>query len=165
MRIIGIGNRLRGDDAAGPLVAERLAALDLGLEVIELDGDGTRLLETLEGAADVIVIDAMRSGAAPGTIRRFDAASETLPAGAFHYSSHAFGVAEAIETARAIDTLPANLTIYGIEGAGFDFGAPLDAAVERAIDALVAAIRLELSSPSAAAASPAANSSPASTAR
>ncbi|HQF30290.1 MAG TPA: hydrogenase maturation protease [Hyphomicrobiales bacterium] len=138
MLVIGVGNRLRGDDAAGPIVAERLA--EMGIAAIERDGDGTRLLETMEGADEIVIVDAMRSGAAPGTIRRIDAVREPVPAGAFHYSSHAFGVAEAIETARAIGILPARLVLYGIEGARFDFGAPVDAAVAEAIAGVVSEI-------------------------
>lgn len=129
--VIGIGNRLRGDDGAGPLVADRLRAA--GLAAVEHSGEGAGLIEAWQGAALVVIVDAMRSGAEPGTIRRFDAAAATLPTGLFHYSSHQFGLAEAIETARLLDRLPPRLIVYGIEGVRFGFGDPLSGAVARAV--------------------------------
>ena len=47
-----------------------------------------------------------RSGAAPGTTRRLDASRERLPAELFRGSTHALGLAEAVELARALDRLP-----------------------------------------------------------
>ncbi|PLX38509.1 MAG: hydrogenase maturation protease [Hyphomicrobiales bacterium] len=138
MLIVGVGNRMRGDDAAGPLVAERLAAH--GFETRVIEADGAHLIEAFEGRDAVVVIDAMRSGAEPGTVCRFEAEADTLPADLFHYSSHAFGVAEAIETARALDFLPASVMVYGIEGAQFTAGAEPSPEVAKAIDEVVAEI-------------------------
>jgi hydrogenase maturation protease len=45
-----------------------------------------------------------------------------VPVKFFHYSTHAFSVAEAIELARAMKTLPPRLLVYGIEGANFNAG-------------------------------------------
>jgi hydrogenase maturation protease len=97
-----------------------------------MDGDGARLIDAWEGAADVVVIDAVSSGAAPGTIHRLDVAEGPLPRRFFHNSTHLFGVAEAVETARALGRLPARLVIYGIDGRNFDFGEGLSPEVEAA---------------------------------
>ena len=51
-------------------------------------------------------------------------------------STHAFGVADAVELARALDRLPERLDVYAIEGASFAAGAPLSPAVAAAIDEL-----------------------------
>ncbi|MCC2113379.1 MAG: hydrogenase maturation protease [Hyphomicrobiales bacterium] len=138
MRIIGFGNPFRGDDAAGPIAAGRLQAL--GFDALIIDGDGTELIAAWEGYDAVIILDAMRSGAAPGTVRRIDANAERLSSGVFHYSSHAFGLAEAIESARALGLLPQSLVIYGIEGADFSLGAPLHPEVEAAAAGIAAEI-------------------------
>ena len=117
--IIGYGNLDRGDDAAGVLAAQRLR--ELGVSAIEHSGDGLALLDLWDGAEDVVVIDAMTSGAAVGTIRIFDAttpfAHETFP------STHQFGLREAIELARVMERFPRRLRVYAIEGACFDAGA------------------------------------------
>ena len=79
-------------------------------------------MQAWEGAAHVILVDAARSGAPVGTIHRFDAHSEEIPSGFFHYSSHQFAVAEAIEMARVLGKLPEKVSVYGLEGSDFSFG-------------------------------------------
>ena len=69
-------------------------------------------------------------------IHRFDAVASALPTEVLS-STHAFGVAEAIELARALGRLPASLTVYAIEGDRFDVGQELSPEVEAAIDKLV----------------------------
>lgn len=143
MLIIGIGHALRGDDAAGPRAVEELAKR--GFETRILDGEGARLIDAWESRDRVIVIDAMIAGGEPGTIRIIEAAKTPVQAGLFRYSSHAFGLAEAVETSRALGNLPSRLTIYGIEGGDFSLGAPIGdavaAAVERVIATIVATVR------------------------
>jgi hydrogenase maturation protease len=133
--IIGVGNPDRGDDAAGRLAARRL--LSLGLDAREHSGEGASLLEAFSGAERVVLIDAVRTGAPPGSITVWDARHASLPRQALRGSTHAFGVAEAVELARAIDRLPASLTIYGIEAQQFDSGAGLSPAVRDALEQLV----------------------------
>ncbi len=140
--VIGVGNRDRGDDAVGPVVAERLAAR--GIDAVEHSHDGAALLDAWAGRGTVVLVDAMRSGVEPGTIRRFDASRERLPKGAFGVSSHLFGPLEAVETARALGRLPPILIVFGIEGGSYRFGEPLSPAVERAARTLVDRIVDEL---------------------
>ena len=68
--IIGVGNDWRGDDAVGLVAARCLRASVSGVRVLELDGDPGTLLDAWASAGEAIVIDAVRSGAAPGTIHR-----------------------------------------------------------------------------------------------
>ena len=140
--VIGVGNRFRRDDAVGPLVADRLAGR--GFRVIEASGEGAALIETWNPEQSVVLIDAARSGAEPGTVHRFDAATQVLPSGLFHYSSHQFAVAEAIELARALGRLPERLIVYGIEGADFGHGEGLTPAVEGTAEALTKRIAEEI---------------------
>jgi hydrogenase maturation protease len=143
--IIGIGNEYRRDDAAGLVAARRLQA-QLGeiVTILEQSGDGAVLMEMWKEARRVILIDAVSSGAAPGTIHRLDAKVETIPAKFFNYSTHAFGVAEAIAMATALNQLPPELVIYGIEGKSFAAGVELSMEVARAIDEVVERIKKEI---------------------
>lgn len=134
--VIGIGNRDRGDDAVGPLVSSRLKRRAGHLNVVERTEAGLSLIDAWEGAGKVIILDAVRSGAAAGQIHRIDASAHSIPADFFHCSTHAFGVAEAIELARALCKLPPRVVVYGIEGAVFEAGAEMSAAVETAADEL-----------------------------
>lgn len=140
--ILGIGNRYRSDDAVGPLVADRLAAL--GLPVREHSGEGAGLIEAWSGAGSVIVVDATQSGATPGTIHRLDATAQPLPTAFFRYSTHRFGLAEAVETARALDRLPERLVVYGVEGRQFGFGEALAPEIAEAVDEVVRRILQEV---------------------
>ena len=132
MLILGCGNPDRSDDAAGILVARRLR--ELGIPAEEFGGDASGLIDAWSGWADVIVVDAMKSGASPGTIRTWDARTSAFPAGQFRCSTHAFGVAEAIELARAIDRLPRKLVVVGIEGIRFEWGGLPSAEVADAVE-------------------------------
>ncbi len=135
---IGVGNRFRCDDGVGPWVAERLGAA--GRDARVHAGDGAGLLELFQRRGEVVVIDATRSGAAPGTVVCLDVEDAPLPAGFFHYSTHRFGLAEAVETARALGLLPERMRIYGVEGREFGAGTELSAPVERAAMGLVDAL-------------------------
>ena len=92
------------------------------------------------------MIDAITSGADCGTVVEIDATSSILPAGLCH-STHALGPAEAVELARALGKLPARITILGIEGGDYSFGAGLSSEVERAVDEVVLRVRLISSAP------------------
>nr|WP_280818860.1 hydrogenase maturation protease [Thiorhodococcus minor] len=127
-----IGNRLRGDDGAGPAVADRLRDLGLGDHVREYWGEGTELMQDWEGRERVIVVDASRSGAPPGTLHILDANAGELPRDLRLASSHRLGLAEVIELARMLDLLPKDLKVHAIEGEGYAPGEGLSLFVERA---------------------------------
>ncbi len=136
--VIGVGNEYRGDDGVGIVVARRLRErFATGVTVLEESGEGAALIEAWQGAKCVILVDAVNSGAPPGTIHRLDAHASPLPAGFFHYSTHAFSVAEAVELACSLGQLPSHVTVYGIEGQNFDLGIGLSSAVEEAVTAVV----------------------------
>jgi hydrogenase maturation protease len=144
--VVGVGNALRGDDGAGLEVARRVrerADAD-GVLVRELEGEGVGLLDLWTGARAVVLVDSVRSGDAPGTVHRVDATGGPLPAGLrASTSTHAVGVAEAIELARALGRLPDRLVVYGIEGGRFDTGAELSPGVAAAIDRVADAVLSE----------------------
>jgi hydrogenase maturation protease len=133
--VIGLGNDWRGDDALGLLAARRLcASLNGHADVREARPDAAALLDAWRGRDVVVLLDAMRSGAAPGTIRRFDAAAAPLPAAWDGGSTHAFGAAQAIELGRALHELPARVIVYGVEAGPVEAGAGLSREVERSLD-------------------------------
>jgi hydrogenase maturation protease len=135
---IGVGNLYRRDDGVGLYVAQRLRLENVpGVCVIEHSGEGTSLMEALADVESVILVDAVCSGAAPGTIHAFDPNAERLPVNTFSGSSHAFGVAEAVELARSLGRLPGCCRIYGIEAACVSMGIGLTPVVERGARRLV----------------------------
>ena len=95
-------------------------------------------------ASRVILIDAVYSGGTPGTIHRIDASVVPVPSKLLPYSTHAFGLADAIEMARALHELPAEVLIYGIEASNFDETRDLSAEVQRAVSTVATEILVAL---------------------
>jgi len=146
--VLGLGNDYRGDDGVGRVVTRRLREAALpGVVVREASGEGTALMEAWKEADSVILVDAVQSGARPGTIHRLDAHAQSIPAKFFHYSTHAFSVAEAVEMARALGQLPPRLVILGIEGGDFSAGGTLSPEVARAAEEVLALLRQEIQNP------------------
>jgi hydrogenase maturation protease len=144
--VIGVGNEYRGDDGAGIAVTRRLRKrFPTSVTILEESGEGAALMEAWQGATLAVLVDAVRSGASPGTIHRLDARAAPLPAGFFRYSTHAFSLAEAVELARSLDRLPPRVIVYGIEGENFDLGVELSPAVENAVEVVVEQVTEEVS--------------------
>jgi hydrogenase maturation protease len=145
--VIGIGNAWQGDDAAGLVAARRIRERGPdGVQVRELEGEPVSLVDAWEGADDVFVIDAVRSGSPPGMVHRIDASSGPIPATLSAASTHTLGVGEAIELARALGRLPARLVLYGIEAETIAAGSELTPAVAAAVDEAVERLLAELDS-------------------
>ncbi|MGD2063396.1 MAG: hydrogenase maturation protease [Nitrospirota bacterium] len=142
--VIGIGNGLRGDDAAGPMVAALLNRRLGGEVALVSGGDVAELIALWEGREAVVVVDAMTSGRPPGTVVRYDGVLGSLPVQMFARSTHAFGLAEAVELSRALGALPARLVIYGIELASTTVGSDPSPAVVAAVQVVVEAIAAEV---------------------
>lgn len=137
--VVGVGNPSRGDDAIGPLVAERVARLGLaGVEVVTHD-EPLALVEHLAGHEDVVVVDAVRSrGGRPGTVHVIRVGSTPLRRDPVALGTHGLGVAEAVELARALGRLPQRLTLVGVEVQDVEVGAAVS---EQAGDVLEDAVR------------------------
>jgi hydrogenase maturation protease len=139
--LIGIGNEYRSDDGIGLVIVRKIRErLLLSVTVKEESGEGAALMEAWQGCESVIIIDAVSSGAKPGTIFEIDAGKKNVPAKFFHYSTHAFSMAEAIELGRAMNTLPPRLCIYGIEGANFSAGVGISHVVQESANRVVGQI-------------------------
>jgi hydrogenase maturation protease len=144
--VIGVGNPYRCDDAVGLVVSYRVGEhfdRDPRVRAYELDGEPVRMVQSWEGSEHVIVVDAVRTGAAPGTRHRFtvDHLGErtAMPtADGLVGGGHALGVGDAVDLAVTLGTLPPSFEIWAIEGETFDQGAGLTPAVADACDLLIA---------------------------
>ena len=131
--VLGVGNPDRGDDGIGPHVARRVAALALpGVRVVERV-EPTDLPDAWEDAETVVIVDAAHTGRPPGTVLVRDAVARPLPAGGGSGGTHAFGVTEAVELARALGRLPAALTVVSVEAGEVGIGQPLSDAARAAV--------------------------------
>ncbi len=143
--VLGVGNPACGDDGAGPALVARLRRhAPRGADLVASDGEVVRLLAALEGRARVILVDAARSGRAPGSILRLPGGElerlTTLRAG----STHALGVAQALALHYALGRPPAEVRVYAIEGRCFRPGEGLSREVARAVRRVERMVRAEI---------------------
>jgi len=135
--VIGCGNPLRGDDAVGPILIRRLAEAGVPAGVRLVDG-GTAGMDTafaMRGAGRVLLVDAARTGAAPGTVYRVPA--EELVDLPLHLPQpHAVRWDQALAFGQWLlgDDYPTDVTVYLIEAATLEPGAALSPPVLRAME-------------------------------
>jgi hydrogenase maturation protease len=149
LKVVGIGNAWRSDDAVGLVVARRLReVLPESVEVLEREGEPTGLIETWTDAEALWLVDAVSSGARPGTVHRVDASHADLPVQFGGGSTHHFSLGEAVAMARALGRLPGHVVVFGVEGERFEIGDELSPEVAVAVPVVVAAVLGEAQRPS-----------------
>jgi hydrogenase maturation protease len=145
MRIIGCGNPERGDDGAGLLVVGRLRELGieaLGITTATCPREATRLLGAWSADDDLILLDAVVTGAPPGTVHRWDGLPPATHSPSA--STHGLGVIQALRLAYVLGRGPKSLRVYGIEGKRFEPGSALSPQVKESAEKLAQKIRAAL---------------------
>lgn len=120
--ILGLGNVLCGDDGLGVVAAALLAReyeLPAGVKVIDGGTLGLALLHYVSEADKVLLVDAVRTGDAPGTLVRL-AGDEVAPAARERLSVHQVGVADLLDALRLLDAYPKELRLVGLVPATLD---------------------------------------------
>jgi hydrogenase maturation protease len=145
--VVGVGHPDRGDDAAGWLVAERLRERlgdHPGVEVVRLSADpaGLLTLPAWDAAAHVVLVDAIVTGAPPGSVEVLGA-DQPLPSPRAS-GTHDLGLVATLQLARALGRLPRDLTIVGIEGVRFGVGDLPSPAVVAAAERVAGALDTEV---------------------
>ncbi len=143
IRMLGIGSAA-GDDRAGLLVAQALEdTFDPGeISVSTHDHPGARLVSLMRGAQLVVLVDAVRSGAVPGTLHRLE--GQAVWAAVARYTcTHGFGLAEALRLAEKLGQIPRRLVLWGIE-TGTAAGGEVSSAVREALPELIKAVANEV---------------------
>ena len=141
MIVVGVGNALRGDDAAGLHAAARLRATP-GARVRRR----TRVRASACSSCGRVPAPSSSStrcapAPRPGPCVAWTRAPLPLPATwRTSSSTHACRLGEAIELARILGRLPARVLVHGVEGREFELGAPLSEEVAAAIGPLADAV-------------------------
>lgn len=140
--LLGLGNDIISDDAAGLLVARMLRGELAGIaDVEESSLSGLALLEVLLGYERVIIVDAEGTGSRPpGAITEIDpAALDALIAPSPHYA----GLPEMFAIAAQLHLdFPKEIRIIAIEAENLsEIGGPVSAAVQAALPQAVARVR------------------------
>ena len=154
--VVGLGNPDRGDDGVGAIVVRRLAGrLPSDVAIVVRSGDMLSLIEDWASFDALVCVDAAAPMGVPGRIHRIDLATDELPQDISSTSSHAFGIADAVALARALQLAPRDIVVYAVEGCCFNGGASVApkvvAAAGEVADRIVAEVsRLRQSSMEAA---------------
>jgi len=144
--IAGVGNILLGDEGVGVHAVRELTAQGLpgGVDAIDAGTALGDLLGEFSRYGTLILVDAVRGGGKPGDLYRFEIRSRGDLAGvAVPLSLHEFGVAEALDQARALSLLPPRVVLFGMEPGSLAPGMELSAPCARALPELVRRIRAE----------------------
>ncbi len=143
--VVGLGSDEGGDDRVGPEVCRALRAHgDLAADVQEGPGDLTRLFDLWSDRTFVVLVDAVRTGAAVGTVHRWDGAeAEHWPLGR-EVSTHGLSLAQVLHLGRGLGRVPPRITIFGVEIGDLALGTRLSPAVARAVPEVCRAIEREL---------------------
>ena len=140
--VLGLGNVLLGDDGLG---AAAIARIERDYRIppgVRFEDGGTLGLSLLGLIADsdrVILVDAVRAEAPPGTLVRLDGA-DVADAVWNRLSPHQVGVADLLEAARLIDCYPSAVTLLGLVPEVIDLAVVRSSAVDSGLDELVAAV-------------------------
>ena len=102
-----------------------------------------RLPEHLDGCDRLVILDACRSGAEPGSIVRLKWPDDRLSISAGH-STHGFGVGAALAIAEALGRLPTRVILFGIEAGPCEPGAGLSTNVRAALPELYRRVLKEI---------------------
>ncbi|MGV8120022.1 MAG: hydrogenase maturation protease [Candidatus Xenobiia bacterium LiM19] len=119
MKVLGCGNSNMGDDGFGSEVIRILMEKKGGesLEPIEVSWGGISILDHFEGEKKVIILDAMKLGAPPGTIHRFNSDNIPMQYKGNYATLHELGVLEAVTIGRYIcpEKMPDEIMLIGVE--------------------------------------------------
>ena len=144
--VLGLGNVLLADDGLGPAAVARVERDYRIPPEIRLEDGGTLGLALLGLIADsdrVILVDAVRADAPPGTLVRLDGTA-VMDATRDRLSPHQVGVADLLDAARLIGSYPATVTLLGLVPGALDLAVVRSRAVGDGLDALVLAIVREV---------------------
>lgn len=146
--VVGCGNLIRGDDAAGPVVVRLLAdrGVPPGVRLVDGGTAGMDVAFAMRAVRRVVVVDASRVGDVPaGTVHRVPGEElvDLAPPGG---NLHQFRWDQALGFAQWLlaDEYPAEVEVWLVEGATFEPGAPLSPAVQQAVERVADALAEQL---------------------
>jgi hydrogenase maturation protease len=144
--VLGVGNLVMSDEGAGVHCVQQLAASgQLPAGVAAIDG-GTSTHELLDDLSDLdllVVIDAVATGGAPGTLIRLE--GDRIPqAFSNKLSPHQHGINDLLATLTLIDRAPRRVVLHGVTPARIALGLELSAEVAAALPALAARVVAEV---------------------
>jgi hydrogenase maturation protease len=137
--ILGLGNILLQDEGVGVRVVEQLQRQYRISGMVQVLDGGTAsmsLAEHIRNRDHLIVVDAVRTGQAPGTVITLN--GDEVPAFfQSRVSPHQMGLADTLAVLDLMGEKPAEITVIGVEPLNLDIGLELSDLVSTRVDELV----------------------------
>jgi hydrogenase maturation protease len=144
--ILGVGNLIMSDEGLGVRFIEALdRAGGIPADVVTIDGGTStnELLGELENLDLLIIVDAIVSAAAPGTIVRLE--GDHIPSAFSNkLSPHQHGINDLLATLKFLGRAPARVVLFGCVPARIELGMELSSEVGAVMPELVARVLAEL---------------------
>lgn len=143
--VLGVGNLLLSDEGVGVHVVKTLMEMPLppGVEVIDGGVSGLGLLGAFTETDRLIVIDAVRTGEAPGSIYRFGIEDLTKSPGRYRMSIHEAGIVDVVGLSKLLGRIP-KTTIIGVEPKSLEMGMDLSPEIHARIPRIIELVFEEL---------------------
>lgn len=144
--VLGVGNIILSDEAAGVRAVEALqAGWLLPANVVAIDG-GTSGMEMIEDLSDLdflIVLDVVKAGVPPGTVVKF--AGDDIPVFFRRkLSPHQIGLPDVLASLELLDSLPKEIVVLGVELISLELGTEMTPTVAEKVPVLAAMAAEEL---------------------
>ncbi|MEX1156619.1 MAG: hydrogenase maturation protease [Chloroflexota bacterium] len=141
--VLGLGNRIQGDEALGAIVVERLhgelpASLTGSVELIDGGTVGLGLLPYLEDLDGLVVVDVVDHAAAPGSL--VDMEIDPLRPAEGPMGVHELGAAELLGALLITGRLPRRVRVIGLQPDRIGMGTELSAALAGQLPELLTTI-------------------------
>ena len=144
--VLGVGNVLMSDEGVGPHAIEAFAegySAPQGVMLVDGGTSAMELLDDMAGAELLLIMDAVASGSAPGTLIRLEGA-DVPKFFTRKLSPHQVGIADVMATLELTGESPKETIILGVEPGEMSMGMELSPAVACAVPRLLSEVVSEL---------------------
>jgi hydrogenase maturation protease len=144
--VLGIGNTILSDEAAGVRAVEALErGWQLPENVLAIDGgtSGMEMIEELSNLDFLIVLDVVKTGAAPGTVVKI--AGDEIPVFfRSKLSPHQIALPDVLASLELLDTMPKEIVVLGVEFSSLELGTEMTPTIAAKVPVLAAMAAAEL---------------------
>ena len=144
--VLGIGNTILTDEAAGvraALALEQAYKVPANVQVIDGGTSGMEMIEDLSNLDFLIVLDVVKTGAAPGTVVKI--AGDEIPV-FFRQklSPHQIALPDVLASLELLGTLPKEIIVLGVEPISLELGIEMTPTIAEKVPVLAAMAAAEL---------------------
>jgi hydrogenase maturation protease len=144
--VLGVGNIILTDEGAGVRAVEALErGWKLPENVLAIDGgtSGMEMIEELSNLDFLIILDVVKTGAAPGTVVKI--AGDDIPV-FFRkkLSPHQIALPDVLASLELLDTMPKEIVVLGVEFISLELGMEMTPTVAEKVPVLAAMAAAEL---------------------